>query len=225
VRDYQEAYDSFSMAELERQTLSTGLQSGVNACVECCDRWATGNWIALHWISRDWTRHDVTFAALQRDAARFANLLRSRGIGRGDVVAGLLPKVPELLTVILGTWRAGAIYQALFTAFGPDAITSRVTGPVGSDAKLIVTDAINRPKLDQVSNCPPVLTIDRGKAGATAFATAMTAQPDAFEPVMRLGSDPFIMIYTSAPLEARKACGCRMPRYCSSRRVCATASV
>src|SRR6516225_2673147 len=120
MRDYREAYNSFSVAELERETLSGSLSSGVNACVECCDRWAVGDRIALHWVSKDLTRHDITFARVQRDSARFANLLRSRGIGPGDVVAGLLPKVPELLTAILGTWRTGAIYQALFTAFGPD---------------------------------------------------------------------------------------------------------
>lgn len=209
MRDYREACNSFSMAALERETLSGPLSSGVNACVECCDRWAVGDRIALHWVSRDLTQHDITFAKLQRDAARFANLLRSRGIGPGDVVAGLLPKVPELLTAVLGTWRAGAIYQALFTAFGPDAIASRVTGPIGSDAKLIVTDPINRPKLDHVPNCPPVLTIDRGDAGATGFATSMGAQPDVFEPIMRRGSDPFIMIYTSGTTASPK--GVRMP--------------
>ena len=209
MRDYREAYNSFSMAELERETLSGSLSSGVDACVECCDRWAIGDRIALHWVSKDLTRHDITFARVQRDSARFANLLRSRGIGPGDVVAGLLPKVPELLTAVLGTWRSGAIYQALFTAFGPDAIASRVTGPIGSEAKLIVRDPVNRPKLDRVPSCPPALTIDRGEAGAIGFATAMAAQPDVFEPEMRRGSDPFIMIYTSGTTGSPK--GVRIP--------------
>src|SRR5690349_11429419 len=133
MRDYHEAYNAFSMAALEAETLSGSLSSGVNACIECCDRWASGDRAALHWVSRDLTRHDISFGTLQRNAARFAHLLRSRGIGPGDVVAGLLPKVPDLLTVILGTWRAGAIYQALFTAFGPDAIAPRITGLGGSD--------------------------------------------------------------------------------------------
>jgi acetyl-CoA synthetase len=209
MRDYHEAYDFFSVAELEKETLSGSLSLGVNACVECCDRCVTGERIALHWVSRDFTRHDITFAMLQRDAARFANLLRSRGIEPGDVVAGLLPKVPELLTIILGTWRAGAIYQPLFTAFGPDAIASRLTGPAGSSAKLIVTDGTNRPKLDQVPNCPPALTIDRGEAEAAEYSCAMAAQEDAFEPVMRLGNDPFVMIYTSGTTGHAK--GVQMP--------------
>lgn len=209
MRDYREAYDAFSMADLERETLSGSLSSGVNACVECCDRWASGDRIALHWLARDMTRQDITFAQLQHDAARFASLLRSRGIGPGDVIAGLLPKVPELLTVILGTWRAGAVYQALFTAFGPDAISSRVTGQTGSNAKLIVTDTANRPKLDHVPNCPPALTIDRSDAGATAFTAALAAETDAFAPVMRQGHDAFIMIYTSGTTGNPK--GTRMP--------------
>jgi acyl-coenzyme A synthetase/AMP-(fatty) acid ligase len=52
----------------------------------------------------------------------FVDLLHSDGIGRGDTVAGLLPRIPELLVVVLGTWRMGAIYQPLFTAFGPAAV-------------------------------------------------------------------------------------------------------
>lgn len=207
MRDYREAYGSFSMAALEHETLSGSLSS-MNACIECCDRWAEDDRIALHWVSRDLARHDISFATLQRDAARFANYLRAQGIGPGDVVAGLLPKAPELLVVVLGTWRAGAIYQALFTAFGPDAIASRVTGPAGSGARLIVTDAQNAPKLDHVAGCPPVLAIGHGAAD-NAFANAMAAQPDTFPPVMRAGSDPFIMIYTSGTTGNPK--GVRMP--------------
>jgi acyl-coenzyme A synthetase/AMP-(fatty) acid ligase len=55
------------------------------------------------------------------------------------VVGGLLPRIPELLVAALGAWRIGAIYQPLFTAFGPAAIAGRVTAPGGSHAKLIVT--------------------------------------------------------------------------------------
>src|SRR6516164_2612253 len=107
MRDYREAYDSFSIEALEREILTGSLSTGLNACIECCDRWAGEKRVALHWTRQDFTREDITFARLRGDAARFANLLRSRGIGPGDVVAGLLPKVPELLTVILGVWRAG----------------------------------------------------------------------------------------------------------------------
>jgi acetyl-CoA synthetase len=194
--DYEAACRDFSVESLERQVLKGSLDRGLNACVECGDRWAADGRIVLDWISRDFARERISFASLSEAAAR-ANLLRARSIGRGDVVAGLLPKVPELLVVVLGTWRAGAVYQALFTAFGPAAIESRLVGVTGSGAKLIVTDVVNRPKLDNVRDCPPALVIDRGQPGKIDFNSALAAQSAEFAPVMRRGSDPFIMIYTS----------------------------
>ena len=89
------------------------------------------------------------------------------------------------------------MYQPLFTAFGPSAIEQRVTATGGSNAKLIVTDAANRPKLDEVAGCPPVLLIYHGTPGAAAFALALADQPAEFAPTMRRGTDPFILIFTS----------------------------
>lgn len=148
MRDYQDACRELTVPELARQVLHGSLADGINAAIECCDRWSEDGRVALHWIGRDFAQETVTFAELRDRSARFAGLLRARGIGPGDVVGGLLPRIPELLVVVLGTWRAGAMYQPLFTAFGPAAIASRVTSAGGSQAKLIVTDAANRPKLD-----------------------------------------------------------------------------
>jgi acetyl-CoA synthetase len=197
MRDYQTAARDFSPASLELQVLQGRLADGVNACVACCDRWTGDGRVALDWVARDFSRASVTFGELQLSSARFANLLRARGIGRGDVVAALLPRIPELLTVILGAWRAGAIYQPLFTAFGPAAIESRVTAPGGSQAKLVVTDVGNRAKLDGVQDCPPALLVDHGPAAATAFAAQLNAHAGEFEPVTLGGDDPFVIMFTS----------------------------
>ncbi|MGA2042704.1 MAG: AMP-binding protein [Roseiarcus sp.] len=194
MRDHETAYREFSLAALERATLAGALGDGVNACAQCCDRWAEGGRVALDWYGRDASHERVTFDALARSSARFANLLAERGIGRGDVVAALLPRIPELLTVILGAWRAGAIYQPLFTAFGPAAIQSRVTAPGGSHAALIVTDAANRGKLDDVADCPPILLVERG---AGPFAEALGAQRADFAPVTLAADDPFVIMFTS----------------------------
>ncbi len=186
-----------STEALERRILQGSLERGLNACHECCDRWATGDRIALEWFGIGGERESITFASLRDSAARFANWLALQGIGPGDVVAGLLPRIPELLTVLLGTWRVGAVYQPLFTAFGPKAIVDRVTGSLGSKAKLIVTDPTNRSKLDGIADCPPVLVVDRTSSDTKGFATVMGAQSATFEPVMRRGADPFILIFTS----------------------------
>jgi acetyl-CoA synthetase len=189
--DYFEAVKNFSAADLERRVLAGSLNDGVNACVECCDRWAKDGAIALEWYGANGERGTLTFAEMRDSAAKFANYLKSHGIGRGDVVAGLLPRVPDLFTVILGAWRVGAMYQPLFTAFGPAAIESRVTAARGSKAKLVVTDVANRPKLKDVPDCPDILTVGDG------FAEAIASQSTDFAPVMLKGSEPFVVLFTS----------------------------
>jgi acetyl-CoA synthetase len=191
MRDYFEAVKDFSAADLERRTLAGSLSEGVNACIECCDGWAKNGAIALEWYGANGGRRTVTFEEMRDNAARFANHLQTRGIGRGDVVAGLLPRIPDLFTVILGAWRIGAIYQPLFTAFGPAAIETRVTAAGGSKAKLVVTDVANRPKLNDVPDCPDILTVGDG------FAEAIEPHSTDFAPVMLKGGDPFVMLFTS----------------------------
>ena len=101
MRTYSEACDGFSAAALERRILAGSLANGLNACVECCDRWAdNADRVALDWFGTQGERERITFRALRADSARFANLLTDYGIRPGDVVAGLLPRVPELLTAI-----------------------------------------------------------------------------------------------------------------------------
>lgn len=197
MRDYEAAYRDFSIETFENEILQGNLDEGLNACVECCDRWSDESRVALNWVGRDFAQEIVTFLELQQASGRFANLLRSYNIGPGDIVAGLLPRIPELLVVVLGTWRAGAIYQPLFTAFGPAAIEQRVTADAGSKAKLIVTDPTNRPKLNEVTDCPPVLLVDRGGLELSSFASALATEPATFIPVEKRGDDAFITIFTS----------------------------
>jgi acetyl-CoA synthetase len=120
-RAYEEAYATFRLEDVEAQ-FEDSFASGVNACVECCDRWAEPGKVALRWEDQQGHQASVTFVELRERAARFANVLRAHGMGPGDVVACMLPRIPDLLTVALGTWRAGAVYQPMFTAFGPKAV-------------------------------------------------------------------------------------------------------
>ncbi|MEK6357539.1 MAG: acyl-CoA synthetase [Burkholderia cenocepacia] len=197
VPAYADAVARFSIETAAAQ-LSGDLERGLNACVECCDRHAKADAIALDWIDAGGLHHRFTFAQMQALSGRVANLLVAQGVKPGDVVAGLLPRTPELLATILGTWRAGAVYQPLFTAFGPKAIEHRLRM---SDARLVVTNVANRAKLDEIADCPLVATVrEAGEAlpmHDIDFRAALDAQSDTFEPVPRKGSDLFMMMSTS----------------------------
>ncbi|MBV1706990.1 MAG: AMP-binding protein [Hyphomicrobiales bacterium] len=197
-KDYAAAYADFDLAQLQRQ-FHGSFATGINACVECCDRWAQDNATALNYIGADGSARTLTFVQLQGEAARFANLLRKLGVKPGDVVAGMLPRVPELLVTILGTWRAGAVYQPLFTAFGPKAIEQRLAT---SNARLVVTDPSNRPKLDGLPMRPQIAVVRRAAsdplaAGDLDFAASVMVESDHFTPVLRKDSDLFLLMSTS----------------------------
>lgn len=187
MRDYFTAAREFDFEAAVADTLA-GRLDAINACVECCDRHVGDGKTALIWEGRNGERATWTFEQLQAASARFANLLASRGIGAGDCVSGILPRTPELLITILGTWRAGAIYQPLFTAFGPKAVEHRVHT---AGSKLVVTDVPNRGKLDEVKQAPPALVVGED------FWVEMERQTDRFEPVMRQADDPFLLMFTS----------------------------
>ncbi len=202
-------YDRF-VATFKREDitglLAGDLETGLNVCHEACDRWADEDRIALNWEGADGDSASLTFAELQERAGRFANFLTAQGIGPGDQVACLLPRIPELFVVALGAWRAGAVYVPLFTAFGPKAIEYRVER---SAAKIVVTDTVNRPKLDEVAGAPPVMLVTRAdgeevRDGDIHFAQALADQPAEFAPVMRTAEDPFLMMFTSGTVGGAK---------------------
>ena len=195
------AYDD-AVARFSIQNALAGLrgdlETGLNACVECCDRHAGAGRVALRCLSADEVLTEYTFEDLQGLSARAANVFAAQGIRPGDVIAGLLPRRVELVATVLGAWRLGAVYQPLFTAFGPKAIEHRLTT---SGARLVVTNSAQRPKLDEVQDCPPVALIRTGGAALSAgdidFRAALAAAGTDFGPVMRRGEDLFMMMSTS----------------------------
>lgn len=189
--DYHEFMASFDPESLVREL--SGDMSALNACVECCDRHAGSDRVAVNYEGVDGTSRAITFDELKERSAQVANLLTEQGVRPGDRVSGLLPRIPELVAFVLGAWRAGAVYQPLFTAFGPKAIDHRLKT---SGAKVVVTDPENRPKLDEVEERPVIMTIG-GHGEDIDFNAAVDAQPKTFEPVMRKGSDGMLLMATS----------------------------
>ena len=206
MRDYLSATANFNYQHTVDATLAGSLQA-LNACVECCDRHALPGRIALFWEGKDGSSASYTFTDLQDKAGRLANFLRAQGVGKGDKVAGLLPRNVELLITILATWRIGAVYQPLFTAFGPKAIEHRLSS---SEAKVVVTDAVNRPKLSEIAGCPTLVTVAGAKGqgivrGDFSFWAELEQHPARCEPVLLSGEDPFLLMFTSGTTGPSKA--------------------
>ena len=204
------SYESFLSAFNAEADLASqfagNFQTSLNVCYECCDRYAGTNKPALFWESKDGRSATYTFDELMNLSAQFANFLRAQGVGPGDRVAALLPRIPELLVVALGTWRAGAVYQTLFTAFGPKAIEYRLQR---SGASLVVTDSTNRSKLGGISPLPPIMTVAGEHTDTTRdddfnFWNEVNQQSKTFAPVMRKADDPFLMLFTSGTVGPAK---------------------
>ena len=206
MREYLAATTEFDYQHTADAALAGNLQA-LNACVECCDRHALPGRIALFWEGKDGRSATSTFTELQEQAARFANFLLAQGVKRGDKVAGLLPRTAELLVVVLATWRIGAVYQPLFTAFGPKAIEHRLNS---SGVALVVTDAVNRPKLAEVADCPTIVTVAGAKGegivrGDYSFWAELPNYSSHCEPVLLGAEEPFLLMFTSGTTGPSKA--------------------
>jgi acetyl-CoA synthetase len=111
----------------------------LNASYNCLDRHVKagiGDRVAFHWRGEEGEERDITYAELLADVERFANALKDRGIGRGDVVGIYLPMIPEVVVAMLACARIGAPHNVVFGGFSAESVKERMDF---SDAKALVT--------------------------------------------------------------------------------------
>ncbi len=156
----------------------------VQPAVLLCDRHPAQD-IAFTVIDSNLDAVDLSYAQLKDRSERAAALFASLGIKPGDRVATLMSKSAELVYVLLGLWRLGAVHVPLFTAFATPAIEVRVAG---ANAKLIVADESQLHKLDALDH-PVLRTAELG--------ARLEEQPTGFEACTRSLNDPLVEIFTS----------------------------
>jgi acetyl-CoA synthetase len=78
----------------------------------------------------------ITYRQLHEDVCRLANVLKSRGVGKGDTVTIYLPMIPEAAFAMLACARIGAIHSIVFGGFSPDALAGRIEG---CSSKVVIT--------------------------------------------------------------------------------------
>jgi acetyl-CoA synthetase len=131
---------------------------GLNIGFEVVERHARGaraDHLALHWLGQDGAERRLTYAGLARASNRFANVLRALGIGRGDVLFLLAPRIPDLYVCAIGALKAGVVVSPLFSAFGPEPIATRMN--IGSGKALVTTEALYRRKVLPIRDKVPTL--------------------------------------------------------------------
>jgi acetyl-CoA synthetase len=111
----------------------------LNAAHNCVDRHCAGprrNKAAIVWEGEPGDRRVLRYQDLQREVGRFANVLKSLGVKKGDVVAIYLPMVPEAAIAMLACARIGAPHTVVFGGFSSEALAGRIQD---CQAKVLVT--------------------------------------------------------------------------------------
>jgi acetyl-CoA synthetase len=156
--DYSRTCAEFSWSAARRALDGLPGGRGLNIAHEAVDRHAAGarqERVALRWISKEGARRDFTYSDLRDETSRFANVLRSLGVGKGDPVAVLAGRIPELYIAALGTLKNGSVFTPLFSAFGPEPIQARIN--IARAKVLVTTDALYRRKVEALRGSLPSL--------------------------------------------------------------------
>jgi acetyl-CoA synthetase len=184
----------------------------LNVCHNCVDRHVeagNGDRVAFHWHGEEGETRDISYADLHRDVQRFANALKDRGVGPGDVVGIFLPMIPEVVVAMLGCARIGAVHNVVFGGFSAESVRERMEF---SEAKLLITvDGARRkgktaPIKQQVDECMPDLPCivvahtknDAPMASKDAWFHEVMEAADAECPAEPLDAEhPLYVLYTS----------------------------
>jgi len=193
--------------KLARQALQGLPGGGLNIAFEAVDRHAATalrDHCALHFVSRSAPAIDLSYDELARQTNRFANVLRSLAIGKGDRLFVLAGRLPALYIAVLGALKNGTVVTPLFSAFGPEPIATRIQ--LGAGQVLVTTDALYRRKLKAARDQMPtlrhvILVAEDGGAsdepGTLDWTRLMAQASDQFTTVQTQADDPALLHFTS----------------------------
>lgn len=125
----------------EKEHQFTWFKGGkLNVCYNCLDRHVEAgmkNTAALIFEADEPNEsRTYTYGQLLFEVQRFANVLRKKGVKKGDRVAVYLPMIPELMITLLACARIGAIHSVIFSGFSTDSLYNRV---IDCEPKILVT--------------------------------------------------------------------------------------
>ncbi len=111
----------------------------LNVSYNCLDRHVEagrGDKVAFHWEGEPGDSRTITYAELLGDVQRFANVLKSLGVAKGDRVNIYMPMIPEVAVAMLACARIGAAHSVVFGGFSAQALADRI---IDAEATVLIT--------------------------------------------------------------------------------------
>ena len=111
----------------------------LNVSHNCLDRHVAagrGDKVAYHWEGEPGDTRTITYADLLAEVQKFANVLKSLGVQKGDRIAIYMPMIPELPVAMLACARIGAPHSVVFGGFSPDSLIDRIND---AECKVVIT--------------------------------------------------------------------------------------
>ncbi|HKR89200.1 MAG TPA: acetate--CoA ligase [Phenylobacterium sp.] len=189
----------------------------LNVSVNCIDRHLPERKddVAFIWESDDpQVTNTVTYGRLHAEVCRMANVLKAKGVRKGDRVTIYLPMIPQAAFAMLACARIGAIHSVVFGGFSPESIAGRI---LDCDSKVVITAdeglrggktvPLKRNVDEALKECPGVTSVivvrrTRADVPMTAgrdefYSDLKTTVADACEPEPMNAEDPLFILYTS----------------------------
>ena len=210
-------WHTLTESDLQQGQTAWFIGGQLNACYNCLDRHleARGDQVAIIWEGDDPTVDaSLTYSEVHDKVCRLANVLKDRGVVKGDRVCIYMPMVPEAAYAMLACARIGAVHSVVFGGFSPQALQDRI---LDSDCRTVITadEGVRGGKpiplkanTDQaLLGCPNVETvIVVQRTGADVpwdstrdihYEAAIQAVSASCEAVPMDSEDPLFILYTS----------------------------
>ena len=137
--DWFSNWNEVALSKMEVGEVEWFKAGKLNACFNCVDRHleTCGDKTAIIWESDDPNDNEkISFQTLHKNVCKFANLLKSRNVKKGDRVCIYMPMIPEAAYAMLACARIGAIHSVVFGGFSIESLKDRI---LDSDCTTVIT--------------------------------------------------------------------------------------
>ncbi len=137
--DWYQEWDTVNEADLAKGEVRWFVNGKLNVTHNCIDRHleTRGDQVAIIWEGDDPADDArITYRMLHEQVCRLANVLKTRGVKKGDRVCIYMPMIPEAAYAMLACARIGAVHSVVFGGFSPGSLRDRI---LDSDCQAVIT--------------------------------------------------------------------------------------